>query len=61
MYGLCSNAYMNAVERLIEEENINEVEVNQEDFIKAVKELKPSLNEAQLLEYEVLKNNLSKL
>ena len=63
MYGLCSTAYMNAVQRLIEENKREEeiVEVIQEDFIKAVKDLKPSLTETQLLEYEMLKEKISSI
>eukprot|EP01022_Parablepharisma_sp_SALTPOND_P036386 TRINITY_DN989_c0_g1_i1.p1 TRINITY_DN989_c0_g1~~TRINITY_DN989_c0_g1_i1.p1 ORF type:complete len:637 (+),score=47.31 TRINITY_DN989_c0_g1_i1:8241-10151(+) len=60
MYGICSNAYMNAVQRLIELNKFDEesLEVTQEDFINAVQHLKPSLSEDQLLEYEKLKVKL---
>ena len=60
LYGLCSAAYMGAVQRIIssEDKDSDQVPVKQEDFVAALKEFKPSLTKRQIAEYEQLKTKM---
>ncbi len=63
LYGLCSSAYMGAVQRVIlsgeADKNSDKLPVRQEDFMEAMKGFKPSLTKRQISDYEQLKTKMN--
>ena len=61
LYSLCSDASINAIERIVRESNKPDEEkliLTLEDFRKAIRNFQPSVTESELMKYQLIKQSM---